>query len=93
MVRFPRLKTKCAGSRRTSIVPLRAFRRTASMRLVWGLSELLVEPIASEGIFELYRQQAAALAAKKAAEAEARRVKPNPAPGSVEWQRLQSQNQ
>jgi phage terminase large subunit-like protein len=33
--------------------------------LVWGLSEILVEPIASEGIFELYRRQAAAAEAQR----------------------------
>jgi phage terminase large subunit-like protein len=33
--------------------------------LVWATTELLVEPMKSYGIFELYRQQAAALAARK----------------------------
>jgi hypothetical protein len=33
--------------------------------LVWALSELLVTPMRSAGIFELYRQKAAALAAAK----------------------------
>jgi phage terminase large subunit-like protein len=32
--------------------------------LVWGLSDLLVEPMAGEGIYEIYRQAAAAAAAK-----------------------------
>ena len=49
--------------------------------LVWAFSELLVEPMKSEGIFELYRQYAE--------EAE-QRDKPQPtktvyAPGSMEW--------
>ena len=58
--------------------------------LVWGLSELLVEPMGSFGIFELYREQAAALATKKAAEAKAKAEanKPSPAPGSLEWMKL-----
>jgi hypothetical protein len=48
--------------------------------LVWAFSELLVEPMKSEGIFELYRRQA---------EAAEQRNKPQPnptvyAPGSVE---------
>ena len=49
--------------------------------LVWAFSELLVEPMASEGIFELDRQQA---------EAGEQRSKPQPTqtvpqPGSTEW--------
>jgi hypothetical protein len=48
--------------------------------LVWAFSELLVEPMESAGIFELYRRQA---------EAAEQRNKPQPnptvyAPGSVE---------
>ncbi len=49
--------------------------------LVWAFSELLVERMESEGIYELYRQQA---------EAAEQRRKPQPTqhvpqPGSVEW--------
>jgi hypothetical protein len=49
--------------------------------LVWAFSELLVEPMKGEGIFELYRRDA---------EAAAQRSKPQPAqtvpqPGSMEW--------
>ena len=49
--------------------------------LVWAFSELLVEPMNGEGIFELYRRDA---------EAAAQRSKPQPAqnvpqPGSMEW--------
>jgi hypothetical protein len=33
--------------------------------MVWAATELLVEPMASYGIFELYRQKAEALAAAK----------------------------
>ena len=49
--------------------------------LVWAFSELLVEPMESEGIYELTRQRA---------EAAEQRRKPQPAqsvpqPGSVEW--------
>jgi len=49
--------------------------------LVWAFSELLVEPMPGEAIYELYRQQA-----KTAAQ----RSKPQPAqnvpqPGSMEW--------
>jgi hypothetical protein len=49
--------------------------------LVWAFSELLVEPMKGEGIYQLYNQQA---------EAAAQRSKPQPAqtvpqPGSTEW--------
>jgi predicted phage terminase large subunit-like protein len=61
--------------------------------LVWALTELLVEPMSSYGIFEVYRQDAARIAAKKAAEAEAlKRPKPMPAPGSVEYEIWRQQN-
>jgi predicted phage terminase large subunit-like protein len=56
--------------------------------LVWAFSELLVEPMESEGIFELYRQYA---------EAAEQRDKPQPAqavlaPGSMEWQAEQNKS-
>jgi len=49
--------------------------------LVWAFSELLVEPMESEGIYEFYRQEA---------EAAKQRRQPQPAqtvwqPGSMEW--------
>ena len=49
--------------------------------LVWAFSELLVEPMNGEGLYELYRQQV---------EAAAQRSKPQPVqtvpqPGSMEW--------
>jgi hypothetical protein len=55
--------------------------------LVWAFSELLVEPMKGEGIFELYHQKA---------EAAAQRNKPQPAqsvpqPGSMEWLELEAQ--
>jgi phage terminase large subunit-like protein len=50
--------------------------------LVWAFTDLLVEPMAGEGIFELYRQQAAKAAAEKA-ERERKPV-PTPQPGSME---------
>ena len=59
--------------------------------LVWAFTELLVEPIAGEGIFELYRQQAAKAAAAKA-ERE-RKPAPTPQPGSVEWFEMMKKRQ
>jgi hypothetical protein len=56
--------------------------------LVWAFSELLVEPMKGEGIFELYRREA---------EAAAQRDKPQPtrttcAIGSMEWQAEQKKS-
>ena len=53
--------------------------------LVWAFSELLVEPMPGEGIYEFYRGQA---------EAAAQRSKPQPPqsvpqPGSMEWFKAQ----
>jgi hypothetical protein len=57
--------------------------------LVWAFSELLVEPMKSEGIFELYRRNA---------EAAEQRDKPQPtqttsAIGSTEWLAEQKKSQ
>ena len=51
--------------------------------LVWAFTDLLVERMAGEGIYELYRQRAAKAAAEKA-ERE-RKPAPLPQPGSTEW--------
>jgi hypothetical protein len=56
--------------------------------LVWAFSDLLVEPMKGEGIYEWYRQQA---------DAAAQRDKPQPAqtvwqPGSVQWQAEQEKS-
>jgi hypothetical protein len=56
--------------------------------LVWAFSELLVEPIKGEGIFELYRREA---------EAAEQRSKPQPVQsvpqlGSMEWQAEQNKS-
>ena len=53
--------------------------------LVWGLSDLVVEPMPSQGMFDLMRAQAAALAAKNRAAIEAGRPTPTYAPGSLEY--------
>src|SRR5262249_47612030 len=51
--------------------------------LVWALTDLLVTPMKGEGIFELYRQQAAAITAAKAQREE--KPAPMPQPASMEW--------
>src|SRR5215469_3655246 len=51
--------------------------------LVWAFTDLLVAPMKGEGIFELYRQQAAAIKAAKAQREE--EPAPMPQPGSMEW--------
>ena len=55
--------------------------------LVWGLTELLVAPMPSYGIFELTRRQAEALQQQN------RPAPPAPvdAIGSLEWQRQQEE--
>ena len=49
--------------------------------LVWAFSELLVEPMANEGLYEFYRQEAAKVAAQR----ERAKPAPVPQPGSMEW--------
>ena len=49
--------------------------------LVWAFSELLVQPMESAGIYELYRQKAAAAAERSKPQP----VKTVPQPGSMEW--------
>jgi len=51
--------------------------------LVWAFTDLLVAPMKGEGIFELYRQQAAAIKAAQAQREE--EPAPMPQPGSMEW--------
>ena len=56
--------------------------------LVWALTDLLVEPMPSEGHFEYMRQRAAAL--KKPPPEP---LKPVYAIGSVEWERQQAEKE
>ena len=56
--------------------------------LVWAITDLLVEPMPSQAAFEIAREQAEAVIARRKAEEEARRPKPNPAPGSMEYMKL-----
>jgi hypothetical protein len=51
--------------------------------LVWAFTDLLVAPMKGEGIFELYRRDAAAAAAAKAQSEQ--KPKSPPQPGSMEW--------
>jgi hypothetical protein len=56
--------------------------------LVWAFTELLVEEIASWGIYETTRRKAEAVIKARLEAAEAGRPKPEPAPGSLEYQAL-----
>jgi len=59
--------------------------------LVWAFTDLLVEPMASEGLFELYRREHAA---KLAAKAEREKKPPSPPqPGSMEWFEMMKKKQ
>jgi hypothetical protein len=55
---------------------------------VWAFTELLVEEIASWGIYETTRRKAEALVKERLAAVEAGRPKSEPAPGSLEYQAL-----
>jgi hypothetical protein len=56
--------------------------------LVWALTDLLVEEIASWGIYETTRRKAEAVVKARLAAAAAGRPKAEPAPGSLEYQAL-----
>ena len=54
---FRRSKIRCAGSP-AILTGHRGFSPDRVDALVWALTDLLVEPMAHSGIFELYREQA-----------------------------------
>ena len=56
--------------------------------LVWAFSELLVEPMKGEGMFELARQQAEAAEQRRKPQP----TQPVPQPGSMEWQAEQEKS-
>ncbi len=60
--------------------------------LVWAFTELLVEPIESQGMYELYRRQAEAWEAQKAA-APKGRPEMTYAPGSMEYAAQQAEKE
>jgi hypothetical protein len=53
--------------------------------LVWAFSELMVEPMAGQGVYDLARERAEALAAKNDQAEEAARIVPVYAVGSLEY--------
>jgi phage terminase large subunit-like protein len=59
--------------------------------LVWALSDLMVQPMPSYGIFEYYRQKAMALSSDNTTKAEPPKVVY--AKGSVQWQQAQEEEQ
>jgi phage terminase large subunit-like protein len=82
---FPTLEDQCCSFTSDFDRKAAGFSPDRVDGLVWAMTELLVEPMAGFAIYELTRQAAERIAAKKAAEAEARKPKLNPAPGSVEY--------
>lgn len=60
--------------------------------LVWAFTDLLVEPMESQGMYEFYHRQAEAIEAKKAA-APTGRPEPTYAPGSVEYAAQQAEKE
>ncbi len=61
--------------------------------LVWAFTELLVEGMESQGIYDLTRRQSEALAAAKAAEVAKGRPVPSYAIGSMEWAAQQAEKE
>jgi hypothetical protein len=53
--------------------------------LVWAFSELMVEPMAGQGFYDLAREHAEAFEARKAQAEEAARIVPDYAVGSLEY--------
>ena len=62
--------------------------RTDDDALVWALTQLLVEEISDRGIYETTRRKAEAILKEKEAARTAATPKPEPAPGSLEYQLL-----
>ena len=83
------LKIRCAASdfdRKTA-----GFSPDRVDALVWAFTDLLVERMSNEGIFEQYRQRDAKAAAEKAARE--RKPAPLPQPGSMEWFEMMKKRQ
>src|SRR6516162_5506012 len=80
---FPRLEDQMCGFTTNFDRKTAGFSPDRVDALVWAFTDLLVERMAGEGIYELYRQRDAKAAAEKA-ERE-RKPAPLPQPGSMEW--------
>ena len=88
---FPRLEDQMCGFTTDFDRKTAGFSPDRVDALVWAFTDLLVERIAGEGIYELYRQRAAKAAAEKA-ERE-RKPAPLPQPGSMEWLEMMKNRQ
>ena len=80
---FPRLEDQMCGFTTDFDRKTAGFSPDRVDALVWAFTDLLVERMAGEGMYELYRQRDAKAAAEKA-ERE-RKPAPLPPPGSMEW--------
>ena len=80
---FPRLEDQMCGFTTDFDRKTAGFSPDRVDALVWAFTDLLVERMAGEGMYELYRQRDAKAAAEKA-ERE-RKPAPLPQPGSMEW--------
>ena len=78
---FPRLEDQMCGFTTDFDRKTAGFSPDRVDALVWAFTDLLVAPMKGEGIFELYRQQAAAIKAAKAQREE--EPAPMPQPGSM----------
>ena len=80
---FPRLEDQMCGFTTDFDRKTAGFSPDRVDALVWAFTDLLVEPMSNEGIYDLYRQRAAKAAAEKA-ERERKPESP-PQPGSMQW--------
>ena len=88
---FPRLEDQMCGFTTDFDRKTAGFSPDRVDALVWAFTDLLVAPMKGEGIFELYRQQAAAIAAKKVQREQ--KPAPMPQPGSMEWLEMMKNRQ
>jgi phage terminase large subunit-like protein len=80
---FPMLEDQMCGFTSDFDRSIAGFSPDRVDALVWAFTDLLVAPMKGEGIFELYRRDAAAAAAAKAQSEQ--KPKSPPQPGSMEW--------
>ena len=88
---FPKLEDQMCGFTSDFDRKTAGFSPDRVDALVWAFTDLLVEPMSNEGIYELYRQRAAKADAEKAKRE--RKPAPLPQPGSMEWFQMMRKRQ